>query len=55
MKLEYVNPLAGLGMIVIGLILITSAGIIYGGPPLAVGIFLVAYYRKYLLEIMGLG
>ncbi len=52
-QLEYVNPLAGLAMLVIGLFLIWFGYWVYGITPAAVGIVLVIYYRKYLLQIMG--
>lgn len=50
---EYVNPLAGLAMAIIGIALISTGNLIYGGPPLAVGIILVLYYRKLLFETLG--
>ena len=52
-QLEYVNPLAGLAMLVIGLFLIWFGYWVYGITPAVVGIVLVIYYRKYLLQIMG--
>jgi hypothetical protein len=52
-ELEYVNPLAGLAMLVIGLFLMVFGYWIYGITPAAVGLMLVIYYRKYLLQIMG--
>ncbi|HEV8405588.1 MAG TPA: hypothetical protein VGQ13_06760 [Nitrososphaera sp.] len=52
-ELEYVNPLAGLAMLVIGLFLMVFGYWIYGITPAAVGLVLVIYYRKYLLQIMG--
>ncbi len=54
MQLEYVNPLAGLAMLVIGLFLIWFGYWVYGITPAVVGIVLVIYYRKYLLQIMGM-
>jgi len=52
-ELEYVNPLAGLAMLVIGLFLMVFGYWIYGITPAVVGLVLVIYYRKYLLQIMG--
>jgi len=52
-ELEYVNPLAGLAMLVIGLFLMVFVHWIYGITPAAVGLVLVVYYRKYLMQIMG--
>ena len=53
MQLEYLNPLVGLGMIIVGLFVISFGYFFYGIAPVAVGLFLVAYYRKYLLHLMG--
>ena len=53
MQLEYVNPLAGLAMLVIGLFLMVFGYWVYGMTPAVAGIVLVIYYRKYLLQIMG--
>ncbi len=52
-QLEYVNPLAGLAMLVIGLFLMVFGYWVYGMTPAVAGIVLVIYYRKYLLQIMG--
>jgi len=52
-ELEYVNPLAGLAMLVIGLFLMVFVHWIYGITPAAVGLVIVIYYRKYLPQIMG--
>jgi len=52
-ELEYVNPLAGLAMLVIGLFLMVFVHWIYEITPAAVGLVLVVYYRKYLMQIMG--
>jgi len=52
-ELEYVNPLAGLEMLVIGLFPMVFGYWIYGITPAAVGLVLVIYYRKYMLQIMG--
>jgi hypothetical protein len=41
-------------MLVIGLFLIWFGYWVYGITPAAVGIVLVIYYRKYLLQIMGM-
>ena len=51
-QLEYVNPLVGLAMLVIGLFLMVFGYWIYGVTPAAVGIVLVIYYRKYLMQIL---
>jgi len=51
-QLEYVNPLAGLAMLVIGLFLMALGYLIYGVTPAAVGIVLVIYYHKNLLQIL---
>lgn len=53
LALEYVNPLAGLGMLLSGLILLTLGYFLYALPPIVVGLALVLHYRKYLLELMG--
>lgn len=53
MQFEYTNPLAGLGMLIIGLILMVLGYWVYGITPLAVGIALVVLYRKYLMQILG--
>lgn len=52
-QFEYVNPLAGLAMLIIGLFLMVLGYWVYGITPAAVGIALVVFYRKYLLQIMG--
>jgi hypothetical protein len=55
MQFEYLNPLAGLGMIVIGLIIILVISLdffVYGIVPVIVGLVLVAYYRKYLMQLL---
>jgi hypothetical protein len=52
-QFEYVNPLAGLTMLVIGLFLMMFGYWVYGVTPAAVGIVLVVCYRKYLLQILG--
>ena len=55
MQFEYLNPLAGLGMIVIGLIIILAISLdyfVYGIVPVIVGLVLVAYYRKYLMQLL---
>ena len=53
MQFEYVNPLAGLAMLVIGLFLTVYGYWVYGIAPIAVGLVLVICYRKYLLQILG--
>jgi hypothetical protein len=52
-QFEYVNPIAGLVMLVIGLFLMVFGYWVYGIAPAAVGIVLVVFYRKYLLQILG--
>ncbi|HJS82600.1 MAG TPA: hypothetical protein VJ742_07160 [Nitrososphaera sp.] len=52
-RFEYVNPIAGLVMLVAGLFVLTFGYVIYALPPIIVGVFLVLFYRKYLLELMG--
>jgi hypothetical protein len=53
LQFEYVNPLVGLAMFLVGLFLIVFGYFEYGATPVIVGLFLVAYYRKYLWHIMG--
>lgn len=53
MKFEYVNPLAGLGMVIIGLFLMVLGHWVYGMTPVAVGIALAVLYRRYLMQILG--
>ena len=53
MQFEYLNPLAGLAMLVAGLFLVTFGYAAYAVPPIAVGLFLILYYRKQLLELIG--
>jgi len=53
MQFEYVNPLAALAMLVIGLFLMVFGYWEYGVTPAAVGIALGVFYRKYLLQILG--
>jgi membrane protein implicated in regulation of membrane protease activity len=52
-QFEYINTLAGLAMIIIGLFLMVFGYWVYGITPAAVGVVLVIYYRKYLLQILG--
>jgi hypothetical protein len=52
-QFEYINTLAGLTMLVIGLFLIVFGYWVYGITPAAVGIVLVVLYRKYLLQMLG--
>ncbi|HEV3433664.1 MAG TPA: hypothetical protein VG098_06705 [Nitrososphaera sp.] len=54
MRFEYVNPLAGLAMFIIGLFLIVFGYFEYGITPVVVGLALIAYYRKYLRQILGI-
>ncbi|HEY7734877.1 MAG TPA: hypothetical protein VIB07_08805 [Nitrososphaera sp.] len=52
-EFEYVNPLAGLAMIIVGLFLVSFGLYFYGIAPMIVGVVLVIYYRRYLLRLMG--
>ncbi len=52
-EFEYLNPIAGLAMLIIGLFLVLIDYFFYGITPIIVGVVLVIYYRKYLLELMG--
>jgi hypothetical protein len=46
--------MVGLAMFIIGLFLIVFGYFEYGIAPVIVGLVLVAYYRKYLLQILGI-
>jgi hypothetical protein len=46
--------MAGLAMFIIGLFLIVFGYIEYGITPAIVGLFLIACYRKYLWQILGI-
>ncbi len=52
-QFEFLNPLVGLAMLVIGLFLISFGYFLYGITPVIVGLVLVFYYRKYLIQLMG--
>jgi hypothetical protein len=52
-EFEYVNPLAGLAMLVVGLFLVLFGLPFYGLAPIIIGVVLVIYYRRYLLPLMG--
>ena len=52
-RFEYVNPVAGLAMVIVGLVLLTLGYALLALAPIAVGLFLVAYYRKDLLILLG--
>lgn len=52
-QFEYINPLAGLALVIIGLIVLGFVDISYGVPMILVGLFFIVYYRKYLLEMLG--
>jgi hypothetical protein len=54
LKFEYVNPLVGLAMFILGLFLIVFGYFEYGITPVIVGLVLVAYYRKYLWQVMSM-
>jgi hypothetical protein len=54
LRFEYINPLAGLAMLIIGLFLIVLGYFEYGITPVIVGLVLIAYYRKYLWQILGI-
>ena len=53
LQFEYVNTLAGLAMLVIGLFLVIYGYWIYGVTPVAVGLILIIYYRKFLFQLLG--
>jgi hypothetical protein len=53
LQFEFVNPLAGLGMIIIGMFLVLLGYWVYGLTPIAVGIGLALLYRRHLMEILG--
>lgn len=53
MQFEYINVLAGLAMLVIGLFLMIFGYWVYGITPVAVGIVLIVCYRKYLSQMLG--
>lgn len=53
MQLEYFNPLAALAMLVIGIFVMLFVHWVYGIMPTLVGIALIIYYRKYLIEILS--
>ena len=53
LQFEYVNPLAGLGMLIIGLVLMVLGYWVYGMAPVAVGIALAVLYRRYLMQMLG--
>jgi hypothetical protein len=53
LQFEYINPLAGLAMLVIGLFVVSFGYIFYGMPLVIVGLVFIVYYRKYLMEILG--
>jgi len=46
--------MAGLAMLIIGLFLIVLGYFEYGITPVIVGLVLIAYYRKYLWQILGI-
>jgi hypothetical protein len=46
--------MAGLAMLIIGLLLIVFGYFEYGITPVVVGLVLVVYYRKYLWQILGI-
>ena len=52
-QFDYINTFAGLAMLVIGLFLMLFGYWMYGITPVAVGVVLIAIYRKYLLQILG--
>jgi hypothetical protein len=54
LRFEYINPMAGLAMFIIGLFLIVFGYFEYGITPVIVGLVLIAYYRKYLWQILGI-
>lgn len=52
-RFEHINPVAGLVMIVVGLIILTLGYPLPALPPIVVGVFLVAFYRRFLLQLLG--
>jgi hypothetical protein len=54
LQFEYLNPLVGLAMFIVGLFLIIFGYFEYGITPVIVGLVLVAYYRKYLWQVMSM-
>jgi hypothetical protein len=54
LRFEYINPMAGLAMFIIGLFLTVFGYFEYGITPVVVGLVLVVYYRKYLWQILGI-
>jgi hypothetical protein len=53
-QFEQINPVAGLVMVVAGLIVLTFGYVLLAMPPLVIGLSLIAYYRKDLMQILGL-
>ena len=51
-QFEYLNPLVGLAMFIIGMFVILFGYFVYGIVPVIVGLVLVAYYRKYLFRLL---
>jgi hypothetical protein len=51
-QFEYLNPLVGLAMFIIGMFVILFGYFIYGIVPVIVGLVLVAYYRKHLFRLL---
>jgi hypothetical protein len=52
-QFEFLNPLAGLVMVIAGLLLLIYGYSLIAIPPILVGLFLVAFYRKFLFQLMG--
>lgn len=48
------NPVAGLAMLVVGLVLLTLGYNFLALPPIIVGLLLVARYRRELFQLMGI-
>jgi TctA family transporter len=46
--------MTGLAMFIIGLLFIVFGYFEYGITPVVVGLVLIAYYRKYLWQILGI-
>lgn len=51
-RFEYVNPVAGLVIYIAGMVLLTLGYDLLAVPPIVVGLLLVSYYRKNLMELI---
>ncbi|MGH9992786.1 MAG: hypothetical protein ACREBU_08135 [Nitrososphaera sp.] len=52
-EFKYLNPIAGLAMLIIGFFMVSIDYFFYGITPIIVGAVLVVYYRRYLVQLMG--